>query len=321
VTLTVAGPPTPEENAEILRNSANLRVIASEDRRTHRPYERDLILSFQRHRLLFAAGDDRPRVEHGPDGRLLLAFTDEEAAQAWAQQRHPADTAPVTWTVFPGAGAVTGRGAGREWAAYLDEVAAQVVVVNSAGPNTEYLLRRRMPARPRLLQREIPGDAEPWLDVDARAVERAHSRKIHREFNAAVEARDNAALDALRTRFSGHNRLHNMLLEADHQTWLGRWRLQNDHFADGALGLVSGSIQLGRHGDPLRSIDSLLLSAELLLPLLEGENEIPDEELRLVRWQAARIGAAFEPLVGGYRAEEVVTVRARLPAVESTSRP
>ena len=82
---------TPAESAELLQCSANIRLLDERDQRGWRESKRDLILCMERHRLRVAMDGDTPLTVPGPEGRLLVAFTDDDAAQAWAETRHPAE--------------------------------------------------------------------------------------------------------------------------------------------------------------------------------------------------------------------------------------
>ena len=82
---------TPAENAELLQSSANIRLLDESDQHGWHESKRDLVLCMERHRLLVAMDGDAPGSIPGPEGQLLVAFTDDDAAQAWAESRHPAE--------------------------------------------------------------------------------------------------------------------------------------------------------------------------------------------------------------------------------------
>ena len=82
---------SPEDNRELLdAAAAAFDASREESKRGVTQAKRDIAIALAGADVLIAVRDGRPFAEPGPSGGVLIAFTDDEAASAWAARRHPA---------------------------------------------------------------------------------------------------------------------------------------------------------------------------------------------------------------------------------------
>ena len=146
----------PSDSAELLQLTANARLHPrAEDERAWYEAKRDVVLAMERHVLLVAGDGGTPLSREGPDGRLLVAFTDDEAGRAWLETRHSA-APPSGFFQSADAEPKSERAGGARWLQWLEQLEAVAVVVNPAGPlgfvAHHYELRDM---RPRLRRRRV----------------------------------------------------------------------------------------------------------------------------------------------------------------------
>ncbi len=268
----------PSDNAELLHTvAATRRFSRREDRRAWEEAKRDLVLCMERQTLLVALADGTPLARPGPQGRVLVAFTDDEAAQAWAAEQRPEAAVPtfgLTSDSQPG----SERDGRRLWLAWFEQLDAVAVVVNPAGPLgfvAHHYECRNM--RPRLRRRRLEGTEEAWLEVSARAAERARMAELMRAIRRAIESGDEAAFERLEPEFATRNRLGSLGAAAQHEILSGRWRLGRGEAKPGITQLMFGAFSWGQFGDPWRSIDGLLEGGEILLEMREQGIDEADE--------------------------------------------
>ncbi len=268
----------PSDNAELLHTAAaTTRFSRKEDHGAWREAKRDLVLCMERQRLLVALADGTPLARPGPEGRILVAFTDEEAAQAWAADQRTEAAVPTfgaTSDTHPG----SERDGRRLWLAWFEQLEAVAVVVNPAGPlgfvAHHYECRD---LRPRLRRRRVQETEEAWLDVSERATERGRVAEVMSAVTAAIVAGDEAAVERLRPELTGVNRLGSLTIAAQNQILTGRWRLRQGEHKLGITQLMFGAFSWGQFGDPWRSIDGLLEGGEILLEMREQGIDEADE--------------------------------------------
>jgi hypothetical protein len=291
---------SPDDNRELLdAAAAALRASREDSKRGVTQAKRDIAVALVATDVLMALRDGRPSCEPGPSGGVLIAFTDDEAAAAWARVRHPAAPASElvsTADVSPG-------GPGRKhWLALLEDNGASSVALNPAGPLGSVVYPEELQTtRPRLLRRGARAE-HPWLDVAARQTERARVAPLLEALNDAIARRDEQAFAELRPQLPALNQIGSLLWAAELQLLSGRRHLATGSAKDGLYQMIYGSFGFGRFGDPYRSIDGLLEAGGVLLDRRDGGD-----------WQAAYLTElcdVLERIRTGYRDQEVAKLLA-----------
>lgn len=294
----------PADNAELLQVTAWARRFSRrENEQAWAEAKRDLVLCMERQTLLVALADGTPAARSGPEGHVLLAFTDDEAAQAWAADQRP--EAPACGFGLSSETAPKSERDGRKlWLSWFDERSAVAVVVNPAGPNGfvvhDYECRTM---RPRLRRRRIDQTQEAWLDLDARAQERVRAADLLNRSADAIARRDEAAFEQLAPELKARNRLFSMHAAAEHTLHSGRRHLIQGDSRLGIFQLLYGALYWGRFGDPWRSIDALLESGEILLGMREQHAGDADE-LNWLDTPLTHVADALREMSIGYREDE-----------------
>ena len=81
---------SPEDNRELLdAAAAAFDASREESKRGVTQAKRDIAIALAGADVLIAVRDGRPFAEPGPSGGVLIAFTDDEAASAWAATPAP----------------------------------------------------------------------------------------------------------------------------------------------------------------------------------------------------------------------------------------
>jgi hypothetical protein len=290
----------PHDNAELLRASA--RLLASGGGRSARASgKRDLLLSMQEAQLLLAsaAGVSLRRV--GPKGALMVAFTDQEAADAWVADQHPAAHDHDGFVLSSPEPPSSEREGRRLWLALLEEHDAVAVIVNPSGPLGFAAYHDELEGvRPRLLRRSRPGDEHAWLEPSARASARTHAAELLRSLSEVIAAADEPGFERLRPELGQLNALGSPAVAASNQVLSGRWRLGHGDTEDGIYQLLWGGYAWGRYvADPYRCIDTLLEGGELL-DRLRGAGEPA-----WVDTYRGELTAALRRMPLGYREDEI----------------
>jgi hypothetical protein len=259
---SIATPMTPEDNRELLAAVAAAAAASrANDERALFESKRDIVIAFSGHPVLVAVADGQPLSEPGPTGHVMIAFSDDEAASAWAAGRHPAAPAPETMT-SPESGSSDRKG----WLESLREGGANAVVLNPAGPLGSIVHADELRTlRPRLLRRGGRQAEHPWLDLGARASERDRAGRLLEALAAAIMTGNRAAFDRVTPELPTLNRLGSLMWAAELQTLSGRKALGDGQTQDGLHQMIYGSFAWGRFGDPYRCTDGLLEAAQLLL--------------------------------------------------------
>jgi hypothetical protein len=291
----------PSDNAELLRMSERVARFAPEDNRNAwEEAKRDLVLCMERGTLLLALGDGTPLARSGPEGRVLIAFTDNEAAQAWAGDQRPEAPAPE-FGLTSDAPPKSERDGRKLWLAWFEQLTAVAVVVNPAGPLgfvAHHYECRNM--RPRLRRRRSEETEEAWLDLSARGAERGRVAELMRALTTAIAAGDESAVERLRPELGEVNRFGSLATAAQNQLLTGRWRLRAGERKAGITQLMFGALSWGRFGDPWRSIDGLLEGGEILLQMQERGVDAADEP-RWIEPSLADLAGVLERMTIGYR--------------------
>jgi hypothetical protein len=293
---------SPEDNRELLDAAATAFDASREDdKRGVTQAKRDLALALAGADLLLAVRDGRPAAEPGPSGGVLIAFTDDEAAAAWSQSRHPA--AP-SGELVSSAELAQGEPSRKHWMKWLAHRGARTVALNPAGPLGSIVHADELRTlRPRLLRRGAVTVAEhPWLDVGARQAERARAGQLLQTLSTALEENDDAAFEQVEPELSTVNEIGSLLWAAELQYLSGRHKLARGNPKDGLYQLIYGSFGWGRFGDPYRCIDGLLDAGHRLLEL--------DDEGSWRRSYLDELTGVLQSLDTGYRGSEVARLLA-----------
>ena len=158
---------SPEDNRELLDAAAAAFDASRDDnQRGVTQAKRDVALALVHAQVLIATRDGHPFSEPGPGGGVLVAFTDDEAASAWARGRHPA--APVSELASSVELGLSGTDR-KQWLALLEATGAASIALNPAGPlgSVVYSEELRM-TRPRLLRRGSQPRTRGWTSAPAR---------------------------------------------------------------------------------------------------------------------------------------------------------
>ena len=197
----------------------------------------------------------------------MIAFTDDEAASAWAANRHAA--AP-RYELASSAELTIGGPDRKQWLALLEEAHASSIALNPAGPLGSVVYEEELrTTRPRLLRRGARA-AHPWLDVGARQAERERAGRLLGSLATAIAARDEQAFAELRPELPTLNQIGSLLWAAELQLLSGRRHLAKGSARDGLYQMIYGGFGFGRFGDPYRSIDGLLEAGGVLLERRDG---------------------------------------------------
>jgi len=238
--------PAPADNADLLAAIAAGVEVGRSDKRRFVEAKRDVVLALERSKvLLLAAADGEPMCRLTPSrlGGVMLAFTDREAADAWVAGQHPAAHASqfVTSSGFE-------RDVGPVWLEGFARCSALGVVLNAAGPlGTIVYANEARKLRPRRSRRSDGSDVQhPWLDLPARAAERAR-------LAGSVGTADGASA------------FGSLLWAAERRFLAGRRLAHETDLDEGARLMLLGCAQWGLAGDPYRAIDGLLEVGQLLL--------------------------------------------------------
>lgn len=309
----------PAENAELLRAGARLLSVR---RRTDPGLwierKRELILCLESHRLLVAMDGEQPRVLPGPAGRMLLAFTDDDAAQAWAESRHPADDVEARFAPNTDAASPSEREGRTWWLDWLNCLDADQIRVNPVGPLGYTVFRNELAGTRRGLRRRRRGtdsdsDDLLWLDVDDRAAERQRVSAKRAEILAAVQAGDEARLKEMDPRSLDLNRLGNGLWSAEDRLLDARRHLQRGDALRGAREHMLAAIGFGQFGDPFSAVDALLETGALLLDMHARQVTDPDAP-DFVRRFLGETADALAKLRMGYRDADIDALLAQIDA-------
>lgn len=246
----------PEDGAEMLSLA---RQMDEADKKKDSA-KRDLTRAFLRSPVLLAGGPVTPVVTPSTETGVFAAFTDQEAAEAWAGERHPA-APPVAWEVVRPA--PDERASRSEWLDRMEDARAAVVSVNPNGPLsflvyhdelTEWKLRLRRP--------KPEAGAAPWLDVQARARERARLKAMLGRLVDVIASGQIASMEALSPELRTRNDFGSVAVSADLRFLLTRWRLHFEQYYDAIYEMSWVSVTRARIGDPWRAVDGLLETAE-----------------------------------------------------------
>ena len=291
---------SPEDNRELLdAAAAALHASREESKRGVTQAKRDMAIALVGTDVLIAARDGRPSCEPGPSGGVLVAFTDDDAAAAWAASRHPA--APAHERVS--SADLGGGGPGRKhWLGLLEDAGASSIALNPAGPLGSVVYEEELrTSRSRLLRRSARTH-HPWLDVGARQAERARAGRLVDGLAAAIAQRDEKAFAELRPQLPTLNQIGSLLWAAELQLLSGRRHLAKGSAKDGLYQMIYGSFGFGRFGDTYRATDGLLEAGGVLMDR-RGTGD----------WQAAyltELCEVLERIRTGYRDQEVVKLLA-----------
>lgn len=291
---------SPEDNRELLdAAAAAFEASREESKRGVTQAKRDIANAIAGSTVLIAVRDGRPLVEPGPSGGVVNAFTDDEAASAWAATRHPA--AP-RYEFASNAELATGGPDRKHWLALLEDAGATSIALNPAGPLGSVVYEDELrTSRSRLLRRSARA-RHPWLDIGARQAERSRAGALLESLAAAIAQRDELAFGDLRPELPALNQIGSLLWAAELQLLSGRRHVAKGGAKDGLYQMIYGSFGFGRFGDPYRSTDGLLEAGGLLLDHREGGD-----------WQAAYLTELCEVLENirtGYRDQEVAKLLA-----------
>jgi hypothetical protein len=291
---------SPEDNRELLdAAAAALQASREESKRGVTQAKRDIAIALTGADVLIAVRDGRPFAEPGPSGGVLIAFTDDEAASAWAASRHPA--APRC-ELASSADLAAGGPDRKHWLALLESAASSSIALNPAGPLGSVVYEDELrTSRSRLLRRGARA-AHPWLDVAARQSERSRAGRVVESLAVAIAQRDERAFAELRPELPALNQIGSLLWAAELQLLSGRRHLAMGGARDGLYQMIYGSFGFGRFGDPYRSTDGLLEAGGVLLDRRDGGD-----------WRTAYLTELCEVLENirtGYRDQEVAKLLA-----------
>ncbi|HEY1507438.1 MAG TPA: hypothetical protein VGF93_00440 [Solirubrobacteraceae bacterium] len=299
---------SPEDNRELLEAVAAAFDASREgDQRGLQQAKREVALALAGHPVLIAVSDGRPSCEPGPSGGVMLAFSDSEAASAWARSRHPA--APPS--ELASTSELAAGGASRKlWLQWLAELGANSVALNPAGPLGSVVHEDELrTTRPRLLRRGAARADHPWLDVSARETERARAGRLLETLTEAIGQGDRQAFGQIEGELSGVNEIGSLLWAAELQVLSGRRQLAEGNAKDGLYQMIYGSFGWGRFGDPYRCTDGLIEAGGLLL---ERRDSAPQDD----DWQASYLSELCDVLARvatGYRDQDVTQLLAAAP--------
>ena len=290
----------PEDNRELLdAAAAAFDASREESKRGVAQAKRDIAIALAATRVLIAVRDGRPFAEPGPSGGVLIAFTDDEAASAWAASWHPA--AP-RYELASSADLAPGGPDRKHWLSLLDDASSSSITLNPAGPLGSVVYEDELrTSRSRLLRRGARA-AHPWLDLDARQSERSRARRLLESLAAAIATRDERAFAELRPELPALNQIGSLLWAAELQLLSGRRHLAMGSAKDGLYQMIYGSLGFGRFGDPYRSTDGLIEAGGALLDRRDGGD-----------WRTAYLTELSEVLANirtGYRDQEVAKLLA-----------
>ena len=291
---------SPEDNRELLdAAAAAFDASREESKRGVTQAKRDIAIALAGADVLIAVRDGRPFAEPGPSGGVLIAFTDDEAASAWAARRHPA--AP-RYELAASADLAAGGPDRKRWLALLEDAASSSIALNPAGPLGSVVYEDELrTSRSRLLRRGARA-AHPWLDVAARQSERSRAGGLLESLSVAIAQRDERAFAELRPELPALNQIGSLLWAAELQLLSGRRHLAMGGAKDGLYQMIYGSFGFGRFGDPYRSTDGLLEAGGVLLDRRDGGD-----------WRTAYLTELCEVLENirtGYRDQEVAKLLA-----------
>lgn len=301
----------PEEGAELLRALSRSYATPREQNEARwTDTRRDVVLAFERQPVL-VAGDGRS-AQPGPDGKgVLVAFTDSEAQEAYARDRHGA--APALGAVLSSDLAQASRSG---WIQLLETAGAAMITVNPAGPLGAVLnLQELRMFRPRLLRGRSAGNGHnAWLDVGERAAERARARSLLDAYLAAARAGDDQAVAGLKPELETINRIESLLTAAEMQYINGlRWRSHDDE-RQGLAATAFAGVAWARFGDPYRGVDALIEVAQAALGLLARDRGSAD-------WARPRLDESLQVISAlslPYRGADVTDLEARKAELEES---
>lgn len=236
--------------------------------------KRALTRAFERSPVLLAGGPAAPLVLPSTDTGVLVAFTDEEAAEAWAAERHPA-APPVDWGLIP---APPDHRAGRSaWLDRLEEVGAAIVSVNPSGP-LSFLVHHQELTEWRSLFRRSTSDAgpAPWLDLQERAQERLRLKGMMERLADVVASGQLASMEALDPELKTRHAFSSAAISTEVQFLLDRWRLHFQQYYEAIYEMTWVSTMRARFGDPWRAVDGLLEAADHIRRLNDEGVEDPE---------------------------------------------
>ncbi|HEY2771970.1 MAG TPA: hypothetical protein VGI87_15450 [Solirubrobacteraceae bacterium] len=294
---------SPEDNRTLLDAvAAAFDASRTDDERRLFEAKREVVLALGSHPVLVAADDGLPHSEPGPAGRVMLAFSDNEAAAAWTQSRHPA-AAPVE--LVSSAELAKGEANRKQWLQWLARRGARTVALNPAGPLGSVVHADELRTlRPRLLRRGIVISAEhPWLDLGAREAERARAGRLMQSLAAAIEHGDDAAFAEVEPQLATINEIGSLLWASELQFLSGRHKLAQGNAKDGLYQMIYGSFGWGRFGDAYRCIDGLLDAGGRLLTRDDAEGT----------WRRSyldELTGVLENMDVGYRSSDVARLLA-----------
>ena len=245
----------PEDGAEMLAMARRM-----EEATRHRDNaKRDLTRAFLRSPVLLAGGPDTPLVLPSTDTGVFVAFSDQEAAEAWLAERHPA--APeVDWGIVqPAPDERTARSA---WLDRLEASRAALVAVNPSGPMSFVVHHPELTEwRARFRRSKLePGEA-PWLDLEARARERARLKGMMERLAEVVASAQLASMESFSPELKTRMGFGSLRIACDTRWLLARWRLHFEQYYEAIYEMSWVSTQRPRFGDPWRAIDGLLETA------------------------------------------------------------
>jgi hypothetical protein len=299
---------SPEDNRELLDAVAAAFDASREDnQRSLQQAKRDVAAALVSHPVLIAVRDGLPCCEPGPSGGVMLAFTDAEAASAWAGTRHPA--APPSEQASSSELA-SGGPSRKLWLQWFGQLGASSIALNPAGPLGSVVHEDELgTTRPRLLRRGTARADHPWLDVSARQAERAHAGRLLETLTEAIAQGDKAAFRQIEGELSTLNEIGSLLWAADLQVLSGRRKLAEGNAKDGLYQMIYGSFGWGRFGDPYRCADGLIEAGDLLLERRESSPQDDD-------WQApylTELCEVLERIRTCYRDQDVTRLLAVAP--------
>jgi hypothetical protein len=266
----------PEGSAELLTLAERAGQLDDQDRLRDQ-VRRDLVLCLERQPLLLAGGWRTPLVRPSTEGGVLIAFTDDEAARAWAGAQHPAAPTGETWEPTPHPRPGSEREGRSLWLELLDRTGSAVLAVNPAGPMSFLVYDREFKnMRSRLRRRPVAIDGGAWLDLAARARERARLAELMARFTEVVASGDEARIRELSPQLKTQYAFGSLHDATGFRSLIARWRLAFDQIRDGTYELLWSSFMWARIGDPYRSIDGLLEAAELMRTLRARGYEDPE---------------------------------------------
>jgi hypothetical protein len=304
---------SPEDNRTLLGAiAAAFEASRADDERLLFEAKREVVLSLGSRPVLVAAGDGLPHSEPGPSGRVMLAFSDDEAAATWTQSRHAAALAVELVSSAQLAKDEPNR---KQWMQWLARRGARTVALNPAGPLGSIVHADELRTlRPRPLRRHVAVTADhPWLDVSARYAERTRGGQILKALTTAIDDGDEAAFEQVQPGLSTINEIGSLLWAAELQYLSGRHKLARGNAKDGLYQMIYGSFGWGRFGDPYRCIDGLLDAGEVLLELADANADASAEGA----WRRSyldELTGVLGTIDAGYRAAEV---RRLLAAVQA----